>query len=308
MAKFRSEIRKFIRPEDLDLLIDKMHKGAFVSKGRFTQKQRGIVEDFEWNHLDQIHRNFVHDAYHDSLRIATSKDIAISMMAYKNLPIYIQVADMRIDRGLFYQSYTFFGLLFCHQVNRMIQDGPDVILDIEWRTVSHKWLRFLHGIFNRKMHRLIDKQYREDIPLRARRAEMRDQGFCFKTDEPDYLNSNLLTDMVIFPESSRPSTFSIEQLTQGQRTKIKIGSLDLHAVRGLEGLTVWPAVCPHEGAEMHKEHFCNGELACPWHGRKFPPMSLKNGSKVFISNLELSLENENLVLRQRADKSQELSG
>src|SRR5207253_10087274 len=129
---FTSEIAKYLKSEDLDGLIQKLHKNVYISKHRFTSKLRGIVTDFEWNHLDQSHRLYVHNAYHNALRIATSKDIAVSLTAYNNLPIYIQVIDMRVDRGLFYQNYTFFSLLFCHQTCRMIQQGTDVVLDIEW--------------------------------------------------------------------------------------------------------------------------------------------------------------------------------
>jgi nitrite reductase/ring-hydroxylating ferredoxin subunit len=32
---------------------------------------------------------------------------------------------------------------------------------------------------------------------------------------------------------------------------------------------VWPALCPHEGGLLNKQHLCNGEVVCPWHGRRF---------------------------------------
>lgn len=297
---FTPEIAKYIKTKDLDGLIEKLHKNIYISKDRFESKLRGIVTDFEWNHLDQSHRLYIHDAYHDALRIATSKDIAVSITAYKNLPIYIQVVDMRIDRGLFYQSYTIFGLLFCHQTCRMIQEGDDVRLDIEWRTVSHKWLRFLHRPFNKKMYNLIHKQNIEDVPLRLRRASLRDKGICFKTDEPDFLNSNILSDMVIFPSVNEAQKYSVANLKLNDRQKISIGVADFYVLRKENGIQVWPAICPHEGAEMPDDKFCEGVLTCPWHARKFSGALLQNAKgHLSIGNLELTLDNDELILKVR---------
>jgi hypothetical protein len=300
---FKSELVKYIKDKDLDGLIQSLHKGVFVSKDRFQSKIRGIVVDFEWNHLDQSHRLYIHDAYHDALRIATSKDVAISLVAYKNLPIYIQVADMRVERGLFYQSYTFFGLLFCHQVCRFIQQGDEVLLDIEWRTVSSKWLRFLHRPFNSRMYKLIEKQSNEDLPLRLRRADLRSNGVHFKTDEPDYLNSNILSDMVIFPEKNLPVRHPVAHLPLNQQIKTTMGLVELFLTKAADGVSVLLGTCPHEGAVMKEEHICEGVMVCPWHARKFAPTVLQNGrGRVNIGNLELRMENDELILGLKSEK------
>ena len=300
---FTSEIGRYIKSDDLDGLISKLHKGTYVSKGRFSATIRGIVEDFEWNHIDQTHRLYLHDAYHDALRIATSKDIAISLTTWKNLPVYIQVADMRIDRGLFYQNYTILGLLFCHQTCRMIQQGENVLLDIQWSTVSHRFLWFVHGMFNKMMYKLIKKQSDEDYPVRMRRDELRAQGFRFKTDEPDYFNSNVLSDMIIFPETDLPKKFKISGLELNKRQKIQIGPTDFYVVRGESEVQVWPATCTHEGAVLPESKFCDGAVACPWHNRKFKAVTLQNGKgRYLLGNLVLTLEGDELVLRVSTTK------
>ena len=297
---FKSEIVKYIKEKDLDPLISKLHSGAFISKGSFSSRIRSTVQDMEWNHLDQSHRLYVHDAYHNALRIATSKDLAVSLMAFKNLPIYIQVADMRVERGLFYQSYTFFGLLFCHQICRMIQDGEYVNLEIEWRTVSHKWLRFVHNSFNKKMYRLIDKQCKEDLPLRQRRAELRDHGVQFKTNEPDFLNSNALSDMVIFPKETSENRFDVLGLKEGVRTQVKLGMIELYLTKTSRGLEVLPGICPHEGATMSTDHICEGAMVCPWHNRKFNPVILNNDSgRMTLGNFEVKLEDHFITVQQK---------
>lgn len=299
---FASEIKKYIRAQDLDGLIKKLHKGVRISKGKFTSKTVGIVTDYEWNHLDQSHRLYIHDAYHDALRIATSKDIAVSIMAFRNLPIYIQVVDMRIDRGLFYQSYTFFGLLFCHQICRMIQESDEVVLDIEWRTVSHWLLGFLHKPFNRRMYNLISKQNGEDKPLRIQRHKLRQSGVRFKTDEPDFLNSNVLSDMIIFPNETTSQKFSILDIPAEKITKVKLGTVEIYAQRDDAAIKVWPALCPHEGAEMPESKICNGVITCPWHNRRFSPTLLteKKGQLV-MGNLEVSIVDSALTVKQRRD-------
>ena len=302
MAGFTSQIRKAISIEDLDQQLSRMHKNSYVTKGSYTSHGPGTVVDYEWNHLDQWHRNYLHDAYHDALRIATSNDIAISVMAWKNLPVYIQVADMRIARGLFYQTFSIFGLLLCFQIARLTQEGNQVKMDIQWRTVSHRWLWFLHGPFNRKLKAVQAKQDGEDLVIRERRQKMRSLGFHFKTDEPDFINSNILTDMVIFPKLDAPLRSSTKGLKAGEKNRVKIGLLELYVMPKERGVEVWPAFCSHEGAEMPKEKFCDGVLECPWHGRKFKAVSLAPGQGTYrISNLALTLEGDDLVLKNATE-------
>lgn len=306
MDGFVSQIRKAISIQDLDNQLSKLHKGMYISKGSYSTRGPSTVVDYEWNHLDQGHRNYLHDAYHDAIRVATSNDIAISVTAWKNLPIYIQVADMRIGRGLFYQTFNVFGLIFCFQICRMTQDGDQVRMEIEWRTASSKWLRFLHGPFNKRLHAIQKKQDGEDFVIRDRRARLRALGFRFKTDEPDYINANILTDMVIFPALEGGTLRqSIEGLPKGQRSRVKMGPVELYVTPTDSGIDLWPALCPHEGAIMPEEKFCDGILQCPWHGRRFKATSLAPGSGSYrVANLVITLEGRDLVARLLATEEE----
>jgi hypothetical protein len=304
IKRFVSEIKKFVKREELDTSLNKLHKNIYISKGTFSDSGLGTVEDFEWNHLDQAHRIYIHDAYIDALRIATTKDVAISLTSWNRLPIYIQVADMRIDRGLFYQTFTVFGLIFCFQIGRLTQKGEYTFTDVEWTTVSHKWLKMFHGPFNRRLLRLQKKQYLEDHPIRNRRAELRRCGHKFKTDEPDFINSNVLSDMVIFPELKEEVRFPLADLKQNNRVKIAMGPVEFFVLNSGPKIEVWPAVCPHEGAKMPETKFCEGVLMCPWHGRKFNSTVFEKGkSNSFVmGNLSLNLVGEVLVLKNVVNK------
>lgn len=303
MSDFVSQVGKYIKSDEIEGAIRQIHKGLSITRGSFSSRAPGIVEDMEWNHLDQAHRNFLHDAYHDALRVVTGKDFAFSVTRWGKSPLMIPVFDVRIDRGLFYQSFSVFNFFYVHQVCRLTQDGDDhVKMDINWFIASHWLFKFLHRPLSNRLAKLQAKQNGEDLIVRQRRHNMRRQGFRFKSDDPDFLNSNVnvINDMVIFPTNFVEARFPLKDLT-GATTKIKMGPMEFFANKSDQGVEVLPALCPHEGAEMVDKNFCDGQLSCPWHGRKFKAALLKSGSGIYkFSNLRLQIEDGDLVLRPQS--------
>ncbi len=298
--KIVSQVARSIKEEDFEDALKKLHKGTYISRHSHSSLVPGIVQDIEWNHLDQRHRIYLHDAYHEALRIATGKDFAFSLTTFGKWPVYIKVFDARIARGLFYQTFSVFSLIFCQQFTHLTQVGDQVRIDINWITASHKWLRFLHGPFNRKLLKLQEKQDGEDFVVRDRRQKLRREGFNFKTNEPDFLNANVLTDMVIFPPLKEKPSFDVSTLVKNTRTRIRLGPVDLYATATDSAVHLWPALCPHEGADIPESNLCSEVASCPWHGRKFSAVKLAYGgtANYRMGNILISLENQNLILKE----------
>jgi nitrite reductase/ring-hydroxylating ferredoxin subunit len=151
----------------------------------------------------------------------------------------------------------------------------------DWYTASHWAFRWLHGPFNRRLLSLQRKQDIEDnIEIRGRRRDLRRRGFGFATDDPDFINSNRLTDNVHLPQLAGPIRIDLSDYAVGSVHRVARGSIEL-LLRRTSGnqVEVWPALCPHEGGLMDERHLCDGQAICPWHGRRFGPISLGNGAR-----------------------------
>ena len=160
----------------------------------------GYINDLEWNFYDELHRQYVHDTYHGLYKVMTGKYFSINVVRWGNLPIFMQVANAKIADGMFYQSMTVLGIIMLHQVQRISQKKDEVLIEVDWYTASHWAFRWLHGPFNRRLLQLQRKQDIEDnVEIRGRRRDLRRRGFGFATDDPDFVNSNRLTDNVHLP-------------------------------------------------------------------------------------------------------------
>jgi nitrite reductase/ring-hydroxylating ferredoxin subunit len=152
---------------------------------------------------------------------------------------------------------------------------------VDWYTASHWAFRWLHGPFNRRLLRLQKKQDVEDnIEIRGRRRDLRDRGFGFATDDPDFVNSNRLTDNVRLPPLADPVRIDLSDYAPNTVHRVTRGPIEL-LLRRKSGnqVEVWPSLCPHEGGLMDEKHLCDGQVVCPWHGRRFGAVLLGDGGR-----------------------------
>jgi len=265
-------------PAQLEKEIMKMHAGMSITRGHHESTVCGYVEDMEWNAFDYWHRIFVHHTYNDALQVMAGKNFSVNVTRWGRLPIFIQVSNAWLRPGILLQTMVVLGVIYCHQVVRLTQQGDDCLFQVDWWTASHWMFRWLHGPFNRRMLKLQRVQDAEDLDIRQQRFALRKAGFHFTTDDPDFLNSNELTDNVIvppFPSAQAP----LGDLSDGQWRRIALGPLAFWVQRKDAGVQVWPAVCPHEGAALTEQHLCGETLHCPWHGRKFRAVTLEPGKR-----------------------------
>src|SRR5262249_53398018 len=102
----------------------------------------------------------------------------------------------------------------------------------------------------------------------------------FATDDPDFINSNRLTDNVRLPALGAPLRIELADCAVGRVQRVARGPVELLLRRkSADQVEVWPSLCPHEGGLMDERHLCDDQLICPWHGRRFAPALLGNGAR-----------------------------
>lgn len=299
---------KYIRPENLTSNFQTLDGSMAVTTGHYERKHSCEVKDIDWNHMDQLHRPAVHKTYQESLRLVTARSFQLSLTQIGLFKFLVLVTDIQLGPGLFYQGFNLFNLLYVHCVIQMIPISEEERTDenmtlhtIDWYIVSHRWFKFLHGPLSRRLYRINEVQDEQDIAIRSRRTELRQKGYCFGSDNPDFINSNVVIPNVVPPQLEGVHRISLKGLTSVGLNRVSAGSIELLVRRNPdESFTVWPAVCPHEGGPLELGRVCNGSIICSWHNLKQVGAVLaSHRPQEFLGNLRLSLEGDELVVQQR---------
>lgn len=296
-----TEVQQFVRPDQIVARLKKLHPGAVVSQGKIKTKVKGSILDGEWGVFDLLHRIHVHHTYPNFIPLVSSKDISVLITPFGRLPVFFQVVTARVGPGAYYQTFSVFGILYCHQISHMTQVGDEVHVSMDWFLVSHWLFKWLHYLFDRRLARLQKEQGDEDAPLRDRRVELRGRGVSFVTDEPDFINANDLSDHVILPSVKLPLRVPLASTGHGAFQHVNAGPIELLVKKDADDLIVWPGLCPHEGAKLDESNLCDGRLTCPWHGRTFGPTRLPKGGAAALRMLGLVIERDGDDLMVRAD-------
>lgn len=288
----------YIRPENLAANFKAMGKSLAVSTCHFEILAPNELRDFDWNHMDQLHRPHVHHTYEESLRLFRGHNFAVSLTRVGPFKLLTQVIDIQLAPGTFYQGFTLFSLFYIHVVLSSIPEAGANRMMVDVYIVSHRFFKFLHGILRRRLIRLNEVQNKEDTPLRDRRTALRAKGYRFGSDDPDFLNSNVVTNNVIPPRLKGTHRFPVMEMPLGTLTKISAGPIDL-LVRKNENytLTVWTAVCPHEGGPLELGTICNHVITCPWHGLRQNGVNVSEGNpQDLFGDLRVYLDKNELVV------------
>ena len=251
-----------------------------TTRGEFVLDMPYFKKDVEWNHMDQLHRPFIHRTYNDNLRIALCRVFAVSLTRWGKWPLLISVTDMRVEEGLYYQNLVLAGVIFIHNTISMteIEDngsGNTLRLKLEWIIHSHRFLKPLHGVLGKMFYKLNVRLQEEDAEIRGRRCELRKDGYTFLSDPPDYYNSNRLTNNTVYPSLPEGASIDIHAFSVGTLETCKVGHVEFLVRRDNDAVNIWPAACPHEGASLAKgNQLDNCRMECPWHGLKFSAATL----------------------------------
>ena len=105
--------------------------------------------------MDQSHRPYIHSTYSDELRISIGENFANSLTKWGNWPFFLNVMDVRVKEGQYYQTFTIGGLIYVHTVIEMgYIDDSKSLLDINWHISSHWFLKPIHKYLNNKLYKL----------------------------------------------------------------------------------------------------------------------------------------------------------
>lgn len=260
-----------------------------------------LLQDLEWNSMDQHHRPHVHNTYQECARLFLSEAVTVSVTKAGPWPFFVMLTDIRLKPGFYYQSYTILGLWYVHCVQYAVPKDGRLYQRVDFHVLSHWFFKFMHKPILKRLIDINEKLNKEDFPIRRRRLDLRKKGYRFCTDDPNFLNSNSLTDNVIVPFAESAGRFPLKQFSSEVR-KISVGPIDL-LVKTDDGRSflVWPEACPHEGGPLAEAKLCDKALVCPWHDLKFQATVVsREKSGVSLGQLNLSLEGEELVVRPQA--------
>lgn len=289
----------FIHEGELDAALRKLIAGAHLTKGSYSCPGRSELRDLVWNHMDQSHRPYIHRTYDAATRFYIDRHASFSLTRFGRWPIVIPVFDCHFKENGFYQVIVLFGLIAVVTVIECNPEGDHSKMDVSWAIASHRWLRFLHPFLHRRFVRLNDVQIREDIPIRDRRIELRAAGYRFKTDNPDFINSNVIDNNAEFPPVDAPCVIAFGDLPDRDVVRIPVAGRAFLFRRDGDAVDVWPGVCPHEGAELATSHLSGNALSCPWHGLEFGPRRLSGSdSAITLCGARLELGDGKIMVKR----------
>jgi hypothetical protein len=267
----------FIREDKVEDALRKLIPGARITKGQYSYPGRSELRDLVWNHMDQNHRPYIHRTYGAASRIFVGNHATFSLTRFGGWPFLIPVFDGYFKENGFYQILVLFGLVIVINVIECNSEGDATRMDVGWVIASHRWLRFLHPFLSRRLTRLNDVQNREDDAIRDRRIALRAAGYRFKTDAPNFMNSNVMENNTIFPAMATAVGVPVRDLPDQQAIEVAVADRAFIMRRDDEVVDVWPGVCPHEGASLTRADLRGKTVKCPWHGLEFPGRRLVEG-------------------------------
>lgn len=296
---------KFIKPDELQLRLKSFSKNIAVTEGHFEVAVPGYLEDMEWNHMDQMHRPYIHHTYEEAIRIALGDNFAVSLTKWKKIPIFITVTDVRLKQGLYYQVMAIAGLLYIHLVIEMTEHNQIVTSRLTWYITSHKWLKLFHKPLSKKLFNLNIRLQEEDAPIREQRFHLRKKGYQFASDPVNYYSSNTMGRNTLYPSMQTASHFDVKNLPFNELVECEIGGVEFIIKRlSIDEMLIWPSACPHEGGALMTGKICqNHQIQCPWHGLKFTGIKLVAGEKSVGHNFEFTLTDTILTVQSVAQKT-----
>jgi len=261
---------RYIPPEQFFDAIAAFDPRYAVTRGVFTDDIPSLLADMEWNHMDQLHRPYIHRTYGSNTRIASGKDFAVSLMRFGRWPFLITVTDVRVEEGVYYQTFVLGGLIGVHIIIRMQGADGTVNLRVEWAIQSHRFLKPLHAVLDRMLYRLNTRLQKEDAAIRGQRFHLRKCGYSFRSDPPDYITSNLTGRHTVYPKLAGDAVIALDAVPMDVNTLCEAGNGSFVLRRRKDDVLIWSAACPHQGGELQKGTFLDDcRLQCPWHGLTF---------------------------------------
>jgi hypothetical protein len=261
----------------------KRHKYKSI-KLRLSSKGPYDTKDSEWNYSDIPHLNYIHTQV-DGLTLHASRTHIASIFLQKIGPIEIPASVSIIHERADLHSYVMIILNIAIGVETTHESVDEGCLTTTNYTFFYKgiagWIVCMLARFStRRNYRILMS---EDMPMRYQRGRLRDMGVMFKLDEQELIGFSDTLDISL--DNIDCSKALDGDKKYGFKVSSTAGSENIECLflraeweNGL--MSIFPLVCPHEGAELVKasarssvdcEH--NTRSTCPWHGRTIRPIS-----------------------------------
>lgn len=294
------DLCEHIEPDEIEAKLKEFQSNPSITRGHWEADHECEARDVEWNIQDQLHRLFVHQVYGKTLCLVRARLFTTSQTTFKllGIPIVVSITDIRLRPGFFYQTIVFFNLIHFHTYYQIIPKGDKSKTVIDWYIVSHAFLKWIHPFVNRKYYQTQSILHSQDTPMRLRRAELRRKGFKFFYEQPDFINSNTLTNNTCPPNFAGRHRVSLKSLVVGELTKLTVN--DIHFLvqkEANEEFRIWTDACPHEGGPLFEGKVCQGQITCPWHGLKFIGAKLSQAhSKAEFGGYRFELDGHEMIV------------
>jgi len=260
-----------------------------ISEGEYA------MQDAAWNYMDIPHLKYVHKQVDGVLTLASdavTASVFFQRIPLMRLPLTVLTYQTATNQVTYYTSFGFYILII-----ETLWNALDATHTRVTTRYAVGWASWIAAFFYPAIRWLLMRNYRilmsEDTPMRKQRGALRRQGYDFKMsgEIPSFIDSRkILQTNVLIPDRNviapaecttwGPKEIAYDPLSADGPCFVGAADhLGLTVVRSGEVISVYPRLCPHEGASLDEAaRTCAGAdrnacvLQCPWHGRKFKPV------------------------------------
>ncbi len=264
-----------------DQLVKKLaDQGLSLSRIELHCDSACTIEDALWNYRDLGHYNVVHSGAGSILYNPVQGD-ALSYLLFKSwlsLPLLIMANSYALDERtlLHFSAWLYFVIVVETRFEELpggcrVTSGYDI--------AAPRAIRFLLPLVKLLLRRNHRALMQDDLPMRSRRAQLRQWGFRYDYDGAERLSEATL-DLsgchVVAPSGPCASASILVGGLSPQGGEAWVGRddhLGLRLVRRESRLLIFPRLCRHEGASLDAAPCVGGAVSCPWHGRAQGPIA-----------------------------------
>ena len=300
-------------------------EGYSFLKFSLKSEVRCHPSDSDWNYKDLVHVKYVHENV--GTDYALIGDDYLAALAFQKvfglkIPITIINYSKTFHSQIYQMSWLFFTLIVETSAKEYKPGWTRVTTD--YNIGSPRIFSFLRPIVRWMLERNYNTLMAADIPMRERRGQLRSWGYRFNGEHPSHSferSLDISVENVITPRENNNDHTSIELSVKeilpadGEYLHGRDDHLGVQIIRSGNMISVYPRLCPHEGASLDKKNFWvrshrreipmlgqkGYKIMCPWHGRLFEPfaafeLSSKEIQKVESDYWKISLKEGLLTL------------
>jgi len=249
-----------------------------------------LPEDAMWNYKDAPHLNYVHSLAMGCQALISDNHVA-ALHTQKILGIKFPMTLVEYQSAPNELIYFSTILLFTILVNtKIIKENDSTVVTTNYYIAGPWFCRYIYFL----LKKLILNNYKvlmsEDLPMRDRKAQLRQNNYSFSHDNTDHswINSNkIYQNNVIVPRESYSYVIdlNVEAVIDGEYFYGKNGFFGFRLIKKSNIFTIFQRICMHEGACIDKQKVnTNGLIECPWHARKIKPIAIFDVDSTYVTS------------------------